>query len=496
MRKGKWLIVFFVVLTLAWCLPIFVEEWISRRPLPPDLAWEVKLDSNPSHVTVDAEQQVLLAGSQVVKLEGSSGGTRWTQRVVLPHPASYKGDVYLVGAEARGYRPGPIAPPFSGSNTDFAVCKVLSNNGDVVWKNSFDGGHRDTDWAEKVVIAPDGDPIAAGFTPDDTHYFGCVAKLDARDGKVTWQYRTSEASVELWHNSSALVVDRDSGVFFGSSRRPSEVISSQISFWITKLRVDDGRPIWTAEFPSDVQKSHVLTHMATTKEGDLIAVGYHAKPRGRSLVVARFSGVDGHLIWSDEQDASSHETIEPTCIVIDDAGRVFVSARSWNGSLTTPRFDRWMLNLSAIDGHRIWANREDGKQMPFAAGEICSTSKIILGETDLIVCVGSVWNGNNVDVRVDWLSRVDGKIARSIQYDGAAHDHDLFRDASSISSSEVVVAIRSSRCPQWLKPWRELQHLLKGGADWRSIHSETNRVDDPDPYNYDNVVVKSRGQTH
>ncbi|MDQ3625183.1 MAG: hypothetical protein M3463_22345 [Verrucomicrobiota bacterium] len=235
----------------------------------------------------------------------------------------------------------------------------------------------------------------------------------------------------------------------------------------------------------------MLSHLAITPDGDVIAIGYHAKNRGRSLLVARLAGKDGRLLWISEHDAELHETLEPTSVVVDSDGDVFIGARSWNGSLTMPLFDRWVLKLSATDGHRIWAKREAGKPAPFAAGGICSTPKLLMSSGETLVCVGSAWNGSNVDVRAEWLSGSDGSVIRNITFDGAAHDHDLFRDAALTRSGEVVVALGSSRCPEWMKPLKALRYRLTGGVDWSSVHSETNRVDDADPFNYDSVLWKS-----
>lgn len=288
-------------------------------------------------------------------------------------------------------------------------------------------------------------------------------------------------------------------VVFASSRKSPEPGSSRINFWITKLHGADGLPIWTTEFPPAPPQSHMLTHVATTSDGDVIAAGYHAKDRGRSLLVARFAGKDGRLLWSSEHDAESHETIEPTSLVVGSDGNFFIGARSWNGKWTTPVFDRWVLKLSATDGHRIWANREAGKpagrpgrdSSPFATGAICTTPKLLTGSRETLVCVSSIWNGSNVDVRAEWLASSDGSVIRNLTFDGAAHDHDLFRDAAMTQFGEVVVALGSSRCPEWIKPLKALRYRLRGGMDWSSVHRETNRLDDADPFNYDSVLWRS-----
>lgn len=482
-------------LVTVWWIPPLVEAYLSMKSLPKDLAWKVKLRNWPAQIAVDADGHVLVAGSQVEKVDGDSGHEYWKvrQQICSSDLLSINGDVFAAGSETKGYRPGPIAPPFSGPNTDFAMCKFSGKDGRAAWKCSFDGGRQDTDWAGQLVVTSDGNPVAAGFTPDDTHYFGCVAKLDARDGRMIWQYRTNEASVELWHSSLALVAGQGADVVLGSSRKSKDPFSSRISFWITRLRGEDGRPVWTVEFPPVALQSHMLTHLAATTEGDLIATGYHAKERGRSLVVARFAGKDGRVIWNCEQDAESHETIMPTSLVVKAKGGVFVGAYSWNGSSTLPLFDRWIVSLSASDGHRLWARREAGKPTPPEAGEICSSPKLLLGSDETLVCAGSVWNGRDVDVRVEWLSAADGAVVRSITFDGRARDHDLFRNAVLMPSGEIVVALESSRCPSWLKPLRELQYRLKGGVDWRSIERESGHVNDADPYNYDCILLKSAG---
>jgi hypothetical protein len=106
--------------------------------------------------------------------------------------------------------------------------------------------------------------------------------------------------------------------------------------------------------------------------------------------------------------------------------------------------------------------------------------------------VGSVWNGEDADVRAELLAANDGTLIRSVTYDGPAGDHDLFRDAAVAPSGEVVVGLASSRCPGWLKPLRVFLYRLGGGVNWGAIHRESNSLDDDDPYNYGCVLWKSR----
>jgi hypothetical protein len=224
----------------------------------------------------------------------------------------------------------------------------------------------------------------------------------------------------------------------------------------------------------------------------VIAAGYHGKSRGSILVLAKFRGQDGSLAWHREIESGPQESMRPTSLVLTGDGGVLVAASSWNGSLTMPLQDRWTLKVSLDDGATIWQNREPGIPTPWAANDLCSKRKLLLAGPAAVWSVGSVWNGANVDVRADLLSAADGSLLRSISYNGAAGDHDLFRDAAVTSTGEIVVALASSRCPGWLKPLNAILYLLGGGFDWKSVHSETSAMDDDDPYNYGTVVWKSR----
>ncbi|HBJ86251.1 MAG TPA: hypothetical protein DDZ88_20780 [Verrucomicrobiales bacterium] len=503
MKKRRRVLFGIIGLAIVWWLPDLVEWWHRMRTVPPGLAWEIQFRDTPSNIAMDDDGHLLVTGMSVAgngnaswfrKHNGETGDEIWrlaADFVIQSIPvADSNNDVYLAGSVTRGYRPGPIAPPFSGPDTDFAMSKVSGKNRAVDWTRSFDGGLNDTDWAEKLVLATDGNPVAAGFTPDDTRYFISVEKVDARDGRMLWQYRTRDAPAVFWHGSLALVSDNVGGVVLASTRKSNEPFKEKSSFWLTKLRGNSGYSDWTVEFPSSAPQSHVLSDLAVTPEGDLVAMGYHAKDRGRNLVVVRFGGKDGRLVWSRDIDADTHESLEPSSVVVDANGDVIIGARSWNGSLTLPLFDVWVLKLSG-DGTEVWRQRDAGKPTPYDAGTICATRKVLLGVGGTLMSVGSFWNGKNADVRVDWLSRSDGSLLRSLTYDGAAGDHDLFRDAVVTPSGDVVVVLSSSRCPGWIKPLKAFRYRLSGGRDWRSIHSETNNLDDADPYNYDSILWRS-----
>lgn len=509
-RWRRYLVGLLSIVSILW-LPDLVEIVVNLRPLPDSLAWETRFNGNgneqddPMFIRIDPAGQVLTSGmsyagkgsgSWMAKQDGSTGHEvwRWLSNGALQSAplTDTNGDVYFAGSETKGYRPGPLKPLFSGADTDFMVGKLSGTDGTLAWKTSFDGGLHDTDWAETLVLGKDGNPLAAGFTPDDTRYHGCVVKVDASSGKEIWQHRTRDESVVFWHGSIALQSDMAGDVVFASTIKAVDPFSPKAAFWLRKLQGADGSPVWTSEFPADAPQSHFLRYLAVNAEGDLIATGYHAKNRGRNLVVVKFAGKDGRVIWSVELDPDSHETIEPTCLMVDKNGDFVIGARSWNGSLTTPLFDAWIIKLSGADGSRVWSKRNPGSQAPYAAGRICSTQKLMVGPENMIVSAGSTWNGKDADVRVDWLSGADGNLIRSVIYDGPAHDHDLFRDAAIAPTGEIVVAQSSSRCPGWIKPFKSFLYRLKGGPDWASIHSETNELDDRDPFNYDSVLWRSQ----
>jgi hypothetical protein len=308
---------------------------------------------------------------------------------------------------------------------------------------------------------------------------------------MIWQYRTQNTPVVFWHGSLDLEVAKDGGVVVASTRKSDDPFKAEATFWMAKLNQSDGTAVWTIEFPQRPPQSHFLKKVAMLPDGDLVAVGYNARSRGRSLVVARFGGSNGRLIWDKDIHGDSHEALEPTGLLVDPGGDVLVGASSWNGSATSPLYDSWVIKLSSADGRDMWTKRDAGVPAPYNAGQICSMRKLLPGVVGMFLSAGSFWNGKNADVRVDWLSASDGSVRRSLIYDGAAGDHDLFRDATATPDGEIAVALSSSTCPAWIKPLKDLRYRLSGGGDWRSIHSETNNLDDADPYNYESVLWRS-----
>ena len=509
-RRLRYLCALLTFIFIFW-LPDLIESLLIFRSLPDGLTWEARFNGegneqdNPKFLSIDQAGRVLATGTSYASKEGGSwlakhdGMTgrelwRWfSGEAIQAVPLSDKNaDVYFAGSESKGYRSGPLTPPFSGTDTDFMVGKLSGIDGTVAWKTSFDGGYHDTDWAEALVLGNDGALVAAGFTPNDTRYYGCVVKLDASNGKEIWRHQTDTEAIVFWHGNIALQADNAGDVVFASTRKAADPFSATTALWLRKVRRGDGKTVWTTEFPADVAQNHVLHHLGVTPEGDFIATGHHAKNQGRSLIVAKFAGTDGRVMWRVEIDAKSHETIEPTCLVTHGISDVIVGARSWNGSLTAPLFDTWTFRLSGADGQRIWSKRDSQPSAPIDAGRLCSTVKLMVGPENTIVSAGSVWNGKSADVRVQWLSGADGTLMKSLNYDGAAQNHDLFRDAALTGSNDVVVAQSSSRCPSWLMPLKSLIYRLTGGPDWDSMQSETNELDDRDPFNYDSVLWRAK----
>jgi len=321
-------------------------------------------------VAVDRSGDVAVAGTVLsyINYEGTK-----SYRV---HLAKYHGANGLLRwqslAPVRGVRPNLrmvldkdgnlVLTAEVGTSSDFYIAKFSGLNGELLWENL----HSASSWIDEffaMTLDDNGDILATGSS--DGQFY--TAKYRGADGTLVWDVRASTGR-ERAYTGHAITVDSQGNVLVTGNR--------EHYFYTTKYAGVDGRLLWETSFgipgPSDAGfaigvdrnddvfvigesfQVNGASHMHTVKyasgngaliwerrheepsvgralrvtaEGDVI-VGGAATPAGRSgscIYLARYSGVDGRLIWDVSCDNTpDHENGSVHSLVLNGNGDVIV----------------------------------------------------------------------------------------------------------------------------------------------------------------------------
>ncbi len=497
MRPLRKIFLIIVALLLgAVCTLLIIANRIPTRVAPPDIVWEIRDHEpddgfdKPGGVLIAPSGDIILFGSgRILKYDGITGETRWripTNVQVLTIDAH--GDLYGTGSEVIGYKNGPIAPPFGGYDTDIVLCKYAGKDGKLIWKQSYGGRHNDMDWAQGIVLDSSGNPVIAGFSPNDTRYYSYLAKHDALDGHLIWEHQgEDEPADELWHGSFGMKIGPNDDVVFVSSTKEQEPGGFTGRCFIQKFSGRDGRPLWTQRFRTKPGTANFSQSMDLDREGNVLVAGYSSDGHQDNTVISKFRALDGELMWSTPCEIRADGGNRPSAILVDQTGHVFVCV-NWRGDDSS--YEAHTLKYSGNDGKLLWKQSRKILVYSTTVAEACVDVNLYLDRKGTLVGAGNRWNGSNIDYHLAWISGDDGSVLHEVSYDGPAHDHDLLSSVAFAPDGGVLAVGSSSNCAEWLKPFKSFSRLIRNRKSYSGIQRESNHVFDDDPYNYDFMMVK------
>jgi hypothetical protein len=464
--------------------------------LPGGIVWEIR-DHNPSDefdkpggVLIDPSGDIILFGAgRILKYDGTTGEMRWripaNARVVA---IDTHGDLFAAGSEVIGYKNGPIAPPFGGYDTDIVLCKYAGKDGQLIWKRSYGGRHNDTDWVQGIALDSSGNPVIAGFSPNDTRYYSYLAKHDALDGRLIWEHEgEDEPTAELWHGSFGMKIGPNDDVVFVSSTKEQVPGGFAGRCFIQKFSGRDGHVLWTQKFRTKPGNADFSQSMDLDREGNVFVAGYSADGRQDNTVVLKFRAVDGELIWSSPCEIRADGGNRPTAILVDRTGNVVVCV-DWRGGSSS--YEAHVLKYAGNGGKLLWKQSRRVLANSTTVAQACASAGLLVDRQGALVISSNRWNGSNIDYQLAWLSGDDGSVMHEVSYDGPAHDHDLLYGAAFSPDGGIVAAGSSSNCAEWLKPAKAFSRFIRNRKSYSGIQREVDHVFDEDPYNYDLMTVK------
>ncbi len=451
---------------------------IPSRKAPAGIVWEIR-DHDPSDefdkpggVLIAPSGDIILFGSnRILKYDGITGETLWrnpTTAQVLAIDAH--GDLYAT------YSSGRI------------LCKYAGEDGKLVWKQSYESRHKY--WVQGLALDSLGNPVVAGFSPNDTLYYSYLAKYDALDGHLIWEHQGEyEPVAELWHGSFGMKIGPTDDVVFVSSTKEQETGGFTGRCFIQKIDGRDGHPLWAQRFRTKSGNADFSQSTDLDREGNVFVAGYSSDGRQENTVISKFRTLDGELMWSSPCEIRADGGNRPSAILVDQAGNVVVCV-DWRGSNSS--YEAHTLKYAGNDGKLLWKQSRRVLADSTTVAEACVSANLFLDRQGALVLAGNRWNGSNIDYHLAWVSGNDGIVLHEVSYDGPAHDHDLLYGVAFAPDGGVIAAGSSSNCAEWLKPSKAFSRLIRNRKSYSGIQRESDHVFDDDPYNYDITMVKFR----
>ncbi|CAM9614843.1 unnamed protein product [Ectocarpus sp. 13 AM-2016] len=284
------------------------------------------------------------------------------------------GNVVLVGSQGYAAAEDLVDDTFEDAYSgDFAAVKLDGASGEVLWTwtaSSFGSEAdiflaSDTDSNNDIVIGGRTEGYWSSSNPDSVPHLAAV-KLDGGTGDEIWRYQehppdsyTSLGSSFYYGSGSVIgvAVDGDDNCFLAGQTWGSLVFGEgdpgDSDFFVIKLDGTDGSEIWAVQ-GGESTSFDALHYVKVDSAGDLIAVGVGGDEDAVNVVVVKFGGTDGAVLWEYSPVTSFTHDV-PQSVDVDTQDDVYVAggydALNLQGTLAeTPV----VLKLAGATGDVVW----------------------------------------------------------------------------------------------------------------------------------------------
>ena len=364
--------------------------------------WPFRLDGTEHEadrgyaVAVDANGDVFVGGSVddeehsqdgvVVKLGGATGAPIWRYNLRGDIKVLYDelkdltldaaGDVYLTGTATVSF-------------TALTVARLDGVTGAEKWRTDVDGaGSASYDTGQAIALDPNGDVLAAGGIQDSEEFIDAdmaVVKLSAADGSEMW--RATIAGTALRGDYAYAVRSTATGdaVVGGIVWRDGGSVDIP-SMVVAKFSGADGHELWrwSKEGTYTTFPYGYVQDLVVDAAGEVYVTGFLTnESTGEDMVVAKLSGVDGSEEWVVNGVAAGNFGDHGVAIALDAAGDVVTGGSVYNGSW----YNFMALKFAGATGTELW-RREVPTTLFGCCGDVAS-SVAVDGTQDVIAAGAS-----------------------------------------------------------------------------------------------------------
>ena len=277
----------------------------------------------------------------------TDGSSSWISPVVINGAGSGADEASAVVVDSTGdvYISGYVT--IAAGNTDIYVAKFSGVNGSNLWAQTFNGSANGLDNASSLVLQSNSHVIIGGNMTNigaGSDFFG--AKLSQADGSTTWSQSFNSAAAQS-DSANAVAVSSDGNVALtGISNNDA---------WTVQLAAADGILNWQRRYDA-ASKSDGARGLGIDANNDIVISAY-AQTANFDIYTAKYSGIDGSIIWARTYNSSFNSSDHPWSLVLDSSGNLYITGASYPSSGV---LDGMTLKYDGFSGTLQWERRYNG----------------------------------------------------------------------------------------------------------------------------------------
>jgi uncharacterized delta-60 repeat protein len=342
------------------------------------------------------------------------------------------------------------------SNADFLTIK-LNQNGDTLWKRTYDGSGHGPDEALAMTIDSVGNVYVTGYERASGGYGKNYLTIKYNPGGDTLWTRIYNYAANDNEQANSIVLDPAGNVIITGQSDSNPTTTTNDDYATVKYN-SNGAELWTVRYGGTGGARDRAVKVVSDAAGNIYVTGRSSNGNNDDYVTIKYnpSGVQQWLMVYD-----GTYTDRATAMAIDGAGNIYVTGRSSNG--VNP--DIVTLKYNGSTGGQIWKvayNRAD-TDIPAAIAVDAAGNAYVAGQSDAdpstntnfdyvtikIAAAGTqAWasiynNTGNDDIPGDIKIDLSGNIYVTGSSDG---------DASSIVNNDLcTIKYNNLGLQQWVK---------------------------------------------
>ncbi len=286
------------------------------------------------------------------KLDGMTGEVLWSQHYASPEGVNEaalgmaldsNNNVFITGSAQIG-----------AQSEEAMTIKLDAGNGNILWNKTFGGSEATDDISWQIVIGSDDNPIISGFLVEAgevPNYF--TRKMDNATGNMIWDKRGPEAQNNVTNCGTWLALMPNDDVVmcqrvFGANG---------YDVYLHRFAALDGSTVWSRTYDSPTHSGDDPKKMICDADGNLIVVGVQDISWNYNFMVLKFDGETGNAIWNSNYDGPPGWYDVAKDVTTGPGGSVIVTGLS-DGSGTG--WDWATVAFDGADGAQLWEKRFDG----------------------------------------------------------------------------------------------------------------------------------------
>jgi hypothetical protein len=334
--------------------PSGVASWAARYNGPADSTDHTRA------IAVDRQGNVYVTGASQGKGTGSDyatikydrfGSQQWVARYNGP---GFGDDIpAALAVDSLGYVYVTGSSPGAGTNLDYATVKYTPN-GLLQWVARYNSGANGADQARAIAVDLQRNVYVSGSSDSTGTYADYLTVKYNELGQPQWTAR---------YNGSPGGVDQLQGMSLDSAGNVvvtgwSDGVGTQIDYATVKYN-SAGVQQWVARYDDPANSFDFAYALVVDQKGNVFVTGSsNAAGTNEDYTTVKYDA-SGVQQWVAIYDGAAHEVDDPTNIVVDPEGNVYVaghSGGSGGSEAATVKYDG--------DGVQQWVVRYNDGQMP------------------------------------------------------------------------------------------------------------------------------------